>query len=55
MTVRIGASTGTFCRGLLTELGLTLGEWYALTVPALGYWPGRSEFGSCVGRARLVL
>jgi hypothetical protein len=39
VTVRIGAALGVFTRGLLTELEVTLGEWYALAAPALEDWP----------------
>jgi hypothetical protein len=39
VTVRIGAAIGVFTRGLLTELEVTLGEWYALAAPALEAWP----------------
>jgi uncharacterized protein (TIGR02996 family) len=39
VTVRIGAALGVFARGLLTELEVRLGEWYALAAPALEVWP----------------
>jgi uncharacterized protein (TIGR02996 family) len=39
VTVRIGAVLGVFTRGLLTELEVTLGEWYARPAPALEAGP----------------
>ncbi len=39
VTVRVGASRGVFVRGVLTELELTLGEWYAVASAALAVWP----------------
>jgi uncharacterized protein (TIGR02996 family) len=39
VTVRVGSSRGTFARGLLAELEVTLGEWYALAGLALAAWP----------------
>lgn len=39
VTVRIGAFAGVFTRGLLTELEVTLGEWYTLAATTLTTWP----------------
>src|SRR5262245_34416603 len=39
VTVRVGGSVGTFERGMLAELALTLGEWLALAPAALVAWP----------------
>ena len=39
VTVRIGAAVGTFTRGLLAELSVTLGEWFAVAPVALTMWP----------------
>ncbi len=39
VTVRIGSITGIFARGMLCELMLTLGEWYAVATAALLSWP----------------
>jgi hypothetical protein len=35
----VGPAAGTFVRGLLAELEVTLGEWYAVAAPALAAWP----------------
>jgi len=37
--VRIGAAMSAFTRGLLAELNVTLGEWYAVAERALTAWP----------------
>ncbi|QJX00286.1 TIGR02996 domain-containing protein [Frigoriglobus tundricola] len=37
--VRIGAALGAFTRGLLAELNVTRGEWYAVASRALVAWP----------------
>jgi len=39
VTVRVGASAGTFERGLLAGLSVSLGAWYALAPAALAAWP----------------
>ncbi|MCE9562588.1 MAG: TIGR02996 domain-containing protein [Planctomycetes bacterium] len=39
VTVRIGDALGTFTRGMLAELSLTLGEWYAVAPKSLASWP----------------
>ncbi len=39
VSVRIGTTTGVFTRGLLSELEVTLGEWYTLASSALFVWP----------------
>ena len=39
VTVRIGAVTGVFTRGLLSELVLTLADWRTLAPHALAAWP----------------
>ena len=39
VSVRVGPSVGVFTRGLLAELEVTLGEWYAVAAPALAVWP----------------
>lgn len=39
ITVRIGAESGAFTRGLLTELAVPLGRWYAVAQRALATWP----------------
>jgi uncharacterized protein (TIGR02996 family) len=39
VTVRLGPAAGTFTRGLLAELEVTLGEWYTLCASALAIWP----------------
>lgn len=38
-TVRIGAVTGVFTRGMLSELSVTLGDWYSVGAAALAKWP----------------
>jgi uncharacterized protein (TIGR02996 family) len=39
VSVRVGQAIGTFTRGLLAKLEVTLGEWYAVASPALAAWP----------------
>lgn len=39
VAVRIGSCAGVFVRGLLTELEITLGEWYTLASSVLTLWP----------------
>ncbi len=39
VTVRVGTARGVFTRGLLAELELPLGEWYAVASAALVTWP----------------
>jgi len=39
VTVRIGDLLGIFTRGMLSELSLTLGEWYAIASKAFTSWP----------------
>jgi uncharacterized protein (TIGR02996 family) len=39
VTVRVGNSAGVFARGLLSELEVTLGEWYEVAQKALATWP----------------
>jgi uncharacterized protein (TIGR02996 family) len=39
VTVRMGATVGTFSRGMLSELTVTLGEWYDIAPAALLAWP----------------
>jgi len=42
VTVRIGDARGVFARGMLSELTLTLGEWYAVAGDAVATWPVES-------------
>src|SRR5205085_2366171 len=37
--VRIGDAVGTFKRGMLTELAVTLDEWYLVAEAAVREWP----------------
>jgi hypothetical protein len=37
--VRVGSFVGVFTRGLLAELEVPLGEWFAVAGPALSSWP----------------
>jgi uncharacterized protein (TIGR02996 family) len=39
VTFRVGQSAGVFTRGMLSELEVTLGEWYAVAAKALSAWP----------------
>jgi uncharacterized protein (TIGR02996 family) len=39
VTVRVGGATGVFTRGMLAELSLPLGDWYAVAPAALASWP----------------
>src|SRR5262249_46585307 len=39
VTVRVGDSAAVFTRGLLAELAVGLGEWYASAGAALASWP----------------
>ena len=39
VSVRVGAGVGTFTRGMLAELTLTLAEWYAVATTAVATWP----------------
>jgi len=39
MKVRVGGAVGTFARGMLTELNVTLREWYSAAPAALDLWP----------------
>ena len=39
VTVRIGDTLGIFARGMLAELSLTLGDWYAVACDAVAAWP----------------
>jgi hypothetical protein len=39
VTVRIGDVAGIFTRGMLSELSLTLGQWYAVASAAIAAWP----------------
>lgn len=39
VTVRVGQSAGVFARGLLAELELPLGEWYAIARSSMTNWP----------------
>jgi len=39
VTIRIGDVLGIFARGMLSELSLTLGEWYAVGSKAFTSWP----------------
>lgn len=39
VTVRVGSAAGVFSRGLVAELEVTLGEWYAVGAGALAAWP----------------
>ena len=48
VAVRIGSSAGVFARGLLSALELPLGEWCAVAVPALTFWPIESVRASDV-------
>ena len=39
VAVRVGDSVGTFTRGMMAELTLTLADWYSLSPAALAAWP----------------
>ncbi|QJW99623.1 hypothetical protein [Frigoriglobus tundricola] len=37
-TVRVGAALGVFARGMLAEMDVALGEWFAVAPRALAAW-----------------
>ncbi|VTT98982.1 unnamed protein product [Gemmataceae bacterium] len=39
VTVRIGDTTGTYARGMLAEVAVTLEQWLVMARPALAGWP----------------
>jgi hypothetical protein len=39
VAVRVGGAVGTFSRGMLAEVAVTLDQWYDLAGPALAAWP----------------